>query len=139
MEGLKDKIIKEINVFGDYHDNIQFLTDGEQQCYNAYGDCCSSSFFSEILNPQNILGQKITEVKEIDLEPGEAPIRKGTSEDDHEQIYGIHITSEKGTCTIIFRNHSNGYYGGSIMSIHHDIPANTKIWNITEDWSAPSL
>lgn len=138
MNELKNKIIKEINVFGDYHDNIQFVTNKGDVCYSAYGDCCSSSFFSDIWNAENIIGQEITDVEDIELQEGEAPNRYA-KEDDYEQVYGIKITSNKGSCVIIFRNHSNGYYGGSIEFTNRSPEDDEKKWNITDNWSAPSL
>lgn len=137
MKKLNGKVIKEINVFGEYHDKIQFVTDSGDICFYTYGDCCSSSFFSDIWNAQNIIGEKVITVEDIDLQPGEAPNR-GAEDDDNEQIYGIKITSEKGSCVIIFRNHSNGYYGGSIED-GSSPKEDEKKWAITQNWSAPSL
>jgi len=137
MEKLIGKKIESVTIFGDYHNYILFKTDLGDVKYFADGDCCSSSFFSEIFNADNIIGQVIKEVKDIPLEDGEAPNR-GATEDDNEKVYGIHITSDKGTCTIIFRNHSNGYYGGSIEETEEKL-SNNKSWFVEKDWSAPSL
>ncbi len=138
MNKLKNTIIKEINVFGDYHDNIKFVTDKGDICFHAYGDCCSNSFFSDIWNAQNLIGEEVTEVEDIGLEPGEAP-KRNADENDNEQIYGIKITSQKGSCVVIFRNHSNGYYGGSIEDTTCPTTEPEKKWNIIENWSAPLL
>lgn len=127
-----------MTVFGDYHDNIQFGTDSGPIAYVSSGDCCSTSFFSEIFGADKIIGKKVTDVKKIELEEGEAP--KGiASEDANEQVYGIRIYAGEDACTIIFRNHSNGYYGGYIDSGTPMKDSEKKVWNIKIDWSAPSL
>lgn len=138
MDKLIGEIIQAVIVFSDYHDHIQFVTHAGPIAYGAFGDCCSSSFFSDIFGVDKILNKKITEVKNIDLEPGEAPSR-GASEDDNEAIYGIRIFAGDDACTIIFRNHSNGYYGGYIMDSQPMVSTETKQWDIKKDWSAPSL
>jgi hypothetical protein len=139
MKELKNKEVTEINVYGDYHDYMEFVTKEGPIAYFASGDCCSSSFFSDIWNAENIVNQEVINVEDISLEAGEAPNR-GAEEDDNEKIYGIKITSKIGSCVIIFRNHSNGYYGGGVDLVSQvGDKAKAKKWNITNNWSAPLL
>ncbi len=41
---------------------------------------------------------------------------------EHVQAYGISITTDKGQGTIIYRNNSNGYYGGYCVKGNHKKP-----------------
>lgn len=52
---------------------------------------------------------------------------------DYLQIYGFKIVTTIGICDIIFRNSSNGYYGGWCFLSKSKIKDGILI---TDDWSA---
>jgi hypothetical protein len=91
--------------------------------YEAHGDCCSESYFSEILfNPgleeklkNGPMSLKVVNV--VDLELQEGDYRPLPSRQEYDEVYGVKILvecpgDEPDSITIIHRNSSNGYYGG---------------------------
>jgi hypothetical protein len=89
------------------------IQDGEDIILVASGDCCSETWFAEILSLDALFGEKILSGEELN------PLHK---EDDYSRqqfdaFYGFALHTTKGTCTIIFRNSSNGYYGGDIYTL----------------------
>lgn len=88
---------------------IKFDVGNESIEAKADGDCCSSSWIENIENPEAIIGSPILSVEDLDM-----PDLLHEEYDDVTQCYGLKITSIKGTCTLDYRNESNGYYGGSL-------------------------
>jgi hypothetical protein len=88
---------------------LRFITDIVPVVYSTYGDCCSETWFSEIMRIDNLINHTVSEVKELYLPQYQDD--KGRQEVD--RIYGFSIATEAGHATIVFRNSSNGYYGGS--------------------------
>lgn len=77
----------------------------------AEGDCCSHSWFEEVIGIPNITrqGSVIMDVFEI-------PLKTPAGLDaDEEVFYGIAIRTNQGNATIVYRNSSNGYYGGTCL------------------------
>ena len=88
---------------------IEFNTsDGEKLHYEAHAECCSYSWIESIEDLDNLIGETIISVDEKDID--------GRQEEEHEwlQVYNYDLNTCKGSCTIDFRNSSNGYYGGSL-------------------------
>ncbi len=148
MKELKDKIIKSVKISGEYQDRIIIDTDNGKFTYITYGDCCSETYFSEVWNVKNMIGKKITEVEDLELVEGDAPLRKSRQEVD--SIYGIRLKSKNddyydtsNNMTIIFRNSSNGYYGGNIdIGINEDDESKLeRLEDISglDNWTAPIL
>jgi len=87
---------------------LKLDTDKGEMIVEAEGDCCSESWFADIINASLIFGKEITSVEEEDLpQPSD---NRGRQESD--AAYGIVIKTTGGQCNIVFRNSSNGYYGG---------------------------
>lgn len=115
METLAGKKIEKIYLSFD-DEWLQFVTDKGLISFQAEGDCCSNSWVSDIINPEFLIGETVLSVEEISLDN----VRIGSlSETDSEkhyeeemQYYGYKIVTPKGVAEIIFRNSSNGYYGG---------------------------
>jgi len=113
MKELLGKTITKVQMLG--NDYIAFTTDtGKVIEYDAYGDCCSISWFAHIDNLKALIGNKINSVEARKMWTKEE-IKKAESEGDYEvlALYGYLLKTNKGTCDIEFRNDSNGYYGGS--------------------------
>lgn len=136
MKELIGRVITEIWVAPGEH-SIHFKTDDGWMAYYAEGDCCSESWFADIILPPrrywetNLWGERVSSVMELEL-PDDGQER---SRQDRDLVYGIGIATESGTCTIAFRNSSNGYYGGSLSRMHREEPPKGSK-KIVEDWGA---
>jgi hypothetical protein len=119
------------------HTILIFDTDKGTFAFETTGDCCSCSYFQEILNPEQILNKTITEVSTMELDK-ENPARyedKIDEQGDLTQFYGYKIRVEDGFCDLIFRNESNGYYGGDLEE--YVLPIKTlSLFAIHETWMA---
>jgi hypothetical protein len=104
--------------------------DGTSTSYLTDGDCCSETWFADITGVNALLGGKVVEVAEIDL----PTVVDGRGRQDEDQFYGVKLRTEKGVADIVYRNSSNGYYGGSIGPFAGELPNDMK--TITDDWSA---
>jgi hypothetical protein len=92
------------------------LADGTDLVYEAYGDCCSSSYIEDI-DDQDVL-QDCT-VLDIEVVEGRESI--DTDEDGYEGTTHkwtfYKFTTNKGRATLSFRNDSNGYYNGYLQLV----------------------
>lgn len=110
------KVIVGIDVSQD-EEALRFrLKDGSEVVWRTSGDCCSESWWADMLELDAILGRygmeadPVTEIEALDLPD---PI-DGRSRQSEDQVYGYKLkTSRHYGATLIFRNSSNGYYGGS--------------------------
>lgn len=112
---------------------IAFEGELETLTFEAVGDCCSCSWFADILNVDALLGQEVVDVETLQLPHVGAD---GRTRQQYDLAYGYAIVTRRGRCEVIFRNSSNGYYGGWL-----DGPTVGKLppegWRkITEDWTA---
>jgi hypothetical protein len=129
-------------IIDDNNECLQFITkDGETITYKVYGDCCSHSWFNDILGVDNLLPSLILDVQEISLEEIGLDFSQEIAEKvchisdppwQLTQIYGYKIITTRGICDIIFRNESNGYYGGWCRITSSKLETGKLI---TEDWS----
>ena len=97
--------------------------------YATEGDCCSESWWADITGVDALIGGTVAKTEGVDL-PRPDDDRGRQEVDD---AYGYHITTNKGQADIVFRNSSNGYYGGSCYFVS-EIPDNIE-W-LSDDWSA---
>lgn len=92
--------------------DICFRCEDGDQLYLVEGDCCSESWFADLWDIQNLIGYTVDSIREM-------PQSRYDLDDDrcrqsYDSVYGIELYTEKGMATIIYRNSSNGYYGGWI-------------------------
>lgn len=72
-------------------------------------DCCSESWWADVIGAASCYGAAITGARALELpDPGE----DGRSRQDVDEVYGYALDTTAGTVTLAFRNSSNGYYGG---------------------------
>lgn len=99
-------------------DYLVFDTDKGRVGFYVEGDCCSWSYFHDIVGADKLLNNgPIASWKELDL--------SDQSFDDHYdyiQVYGYEFVSGhpkwgEQTTVVSFRNSSNGYYGGWMNSV----------------------
>lgn len=109
---------------------LVFYTDRGPEAIHAEGDCCSSSWFHEILGTRShLIGQVITGSEKRSMpDPG--------SYADHDVLsdYGVMLTTPKGRVDIVYRNDSNGYYGGYAERYYGDLSLLTLTAIGTDDW-----
>lgn len=129
---MKELIGKTINkVFMD-EDCLTFETsDGLVISYAVYGDCCSSSVWYDFYGVADLIGQTITDTKDLHLDEDDWIMKRLSSVDynvktprdfvdDSIQIYGVSLSfvdkwGYERTAVASFRNYSNGYYGGEYI------------------------
>jgi hypothetical protein len=109
------KTIKEVQVADDQGAIRFVLDDGNEIVARADGDCCSHSWIEDVINHEAIIGSPVLLAQDIDMPESYNP---GATKHGHYEeemaFYGFEIKTAKGTCTIEYRNSSNGYYGGDL-------------------------
>lgn len=84
------------------------LADDSEIVARCDADCCSYTWIENFEMPDNMLGTVI-EADGIDM-----PDQGDMEGRDVVRYYGFRIVTERGICTIDYRNDSNGYYGGNL-------------------------
>lgn len=111
--------LESIERCGDSLDSVRVtFTNGQFTILSVYGDCCSTSWFYEIVFPDEIKGGRVLSIAEG--QPGEtedeaiAKMRALTDDfsTEEQSVWDIHIDTDKGTAIIRHINVSNGYYDG---------------------------
>jgi len=104
--------------------------DGTTTSYRVYGDCCSETWFADFTGVHALLGCVVTASSAVDL----PSIDDGRTRQDTDVFYGVRLHTSRGTADIVYRNSSNGYYGGSIAL--HIGPIPRGMLPIVDDWTA---
>ncbi|MDB5541607.1 MAG: hypothetical protein JWQ89_3334 [Devosia sp.] len=134
MTGLNDlvgKVVQSLWVEEGEH-NLVIKTDGGDCNLHVEGDCCSESWFADFLGVDTLLNQSVVKVEEVEMPDYDTNDNRGRQDED--QVYGYRFTTARGYADLIFRNSSNGYYGGWLnvsdnQSIEGFVP-------ILSDWKA---
>jgi hypothetical protein len=134
MEDLVGKTIKRILVSAN-DEILAFETDEGVIAYETEGDCCSSTWFESITGVEALMGQTVTSQTTIEMPVPTSREYKGDHYVDELQDYGEKLTTAKGTIDVVYRNSSNGYYGGNIRRLAV-APNLSDFKEITDDWSA---
>ena len=129
MKELIGKIISGIRVNEDQSVLVFGHPDGTNTIYVTYGDCCSETWFADITGVGALIGGKVLMVEDIAMKS----VDDGRTRQEIDEFYGVKIITNKGYADIVYRNSSNGYYGGVIF-LYEKLPDNLTA--ITEDWSA---
>lgn len=132
------------DMLGEYVERVS-VNDGERflmfhngsatTTYEACGDCCSESWFADITGLDNLRGQTVIGVRILDVDLPEGDTR---TRQESDQVYGYRLSTRKGDCDIIFRNSSNGYYGGELVLVSNaaSLSGETFTEIKTDEWSA---
>lgn len=112
---------------------LAFKTDYGFIAYEALGDCCSETGFADINGVESLIGAVIESVDRVDMEGYN--IEDGRTRQEYDIAYGFKLKTNKGWIDIVFRNSSNGYYGGDIGLFERDIE-NLNLVEILDDWQA---
>lgn len=154
-----EKLLK-IEVDKDRQHLLRLTTDKDVYIFFTVGDCCSETWFADINGPSLVLNKTITKVKqlgvddyereEISKEMSSYNVDDGRTRQEKDQAYALVIDTDGGTLDIIYRNSSNGYYGGEICLLnnevenedfrdHYDLdynPSDVKWEEVKDDWQA---
>lgn len=108
-----------------------FDTDQGAVAFEVHADCCSETWFADITGVDALRNHTVASVEDIGLpEP-----RDDRTRQEYDSAYGVKITTEHGVADIVYRNSSNGYYGGWCGHCEK-VPAVDNVRDIREDWSA---
>ena len=114
------------------------LDNGEQVFLNTNSDCCSETWFADIVGLDDLRGESVLGVERLPL-PEWVNVEDGRGRQDFDDAYAYRLTTAKGDCDIIVRNSSNGYYGGDVY-LHgkEEVWFETPTWRLVEgdEWSA---
>jgi hypothetical protein len=111
---------------------------GEPLLIGTDADCCSETWFADIVGLSNLIIDKhvySNEVRGVEILDLPEP-EDGRTRQEEDKAYGLKITTCKGLCDIVYRNSSNGYYGGDVYLIDNKKFEDFTWREITEDWSA---
>lgn len=155
MQELLGRTVREMFVNEDQSLLKFTLDDGEESLiYETTGDCCSETWFADIIFGYKFFGSKVTEVNELEVPEwlNKLVTRDGRTRQEYDEVYGFQIKcantnssvygSNASECDIVFRNSSNGYYGGWCGLMDQDSKwsreklADAEWTKITEDWQA---
>ena len=99
-------------------ETLRFNLPGEAIAFKAEGMCCSSSYIESLDNPEIFKDATFLSVESVEGETKEVK-----SEDEDNWGQDVHkwtfykFKTDKGMCTLSFRNESNGYYDGYLKRI----------------------
>lgn len=112
IDQFKDLIGKKVKFIEKDERILQFnLEDGSLIEFEAIGDCCSKSFIEDMDNPEIFNNSTFISVEVVD---GES---KENDEFDVHKWSFYKFKTDKGMCTLSFRNESNGYYNGQLEKV----------------------
>lgn len=110
--------------------------------WETESDCCSETWFADIVGTQALLGATVVKTESIDMAVLGYDVEDGRGRQECDQAYGIKITSTRGWCDVVYRNSSNGYYGGWSTESWFDgksapAPLGFASWrSIQSDWGS---
>ena len=135
METLANCVVRGIYI-GEGEELLVFDTDRGPVAFETEADCCSETWFADILGPASLIGQRVVAIEDVPL--ANYNVGDGRCRQEEDEVYGHRLATAKGYTDIIYRNSSNGYYGGSLCTIAYElIPADDpNLTAITEDWNA---
>lgn len=117
----EDLINKEIVSIQYTESNLEFkLKDASIIKFYAEGDCCSQSFIEDLDNPEIFQDAVFLSVESVEGDRKDIdPDKDGYSHEVHKWTF-YKFKTNKGMCTLSFRNESNGYYNGHLERIEND-------------------
>ena len=104
--------------------------DGTSTSYETDGDCCSETWFADITGVNVLLDHTVLSAESVEMDE----VLDGRCRQESDIFYGEKLTTDKGIVDIVYRNSSNGFYGGDIYLYTGKLPDDMK--PITDDWSA---
>jgi len=139
MKELIGKTIRQILVSNDQQILVFFCDYRNFVAYEADGDCCSESWFADITGVEALIHCKVESVEEMPMEGYN--VEDGRCRQDSDEAYGYKIKTNRGYADIVFRNSSNGYYGGTLIPwdfdfMREEVRTSKDFEEIKKDWQA---
>lgn len=132
FENLIGKTISGLRVNDDQSVLVFDHPDGTFTAFKTYGDCCSETWFADITGVSALLGGEVRTTEDVDVDV----IEDGRTRQEYDSFYGVKLTTNKGHADIVYRNSSNGYYGGSADLMDKERALPSDLVSITDDWRA---
>lgn len=145
MKELVGKLVTSIYVSDDEQLMKFNIKDEQPIIYQAYGDCCSETWFADIISGwkfrQKVEDRENHPLEVVGCEDLDIPewlqeviVADGRGRQESDTVYGFKLTfkdhawrpAEQYDLTIIFRNSSNGYYGGEVELLDQDASWNKE-------------
>jgi hypothetical protein len=118
MKELLNKQILAVLLDKDLQHFLVFKTNEGDVKYETFADCCSETWFSDIIGLTDLIGETVNKVEEVLISKlGNYNTDDGRGRQDVDQVYGYKLMTNRGHIEILFRNSSNGYYGGWIECV----------------------
>ena len=129
LEDLVGKRVLKLQVSQDQ--SVLVVThDQGRSVYQTYADCCSETWIADIVGVDRLLGQTVLQAVDRELEA----VNDGRTRQEEDSFYGIQLRTTGGIVDLVYRNSSNGYYGGGLGRGGSE--SEDKLIDITEDYSA---
>lgn len=135
MQELVGKRIQELWL-SEGEEILKVVTDQETIYFIGYGDCCSETWFADLVGVNALIGGVVQSAEAVPAINGD-DVDHERSRQDYDIVYGYKLVTDKGYSDIVFRNSSNGYYDGS-LEVAYELPHWYADWTfrlITEDVS----
>lgn len=144
--GVAGKTIDELYV-GPEEAYLVLVVGGERIVWDTDSDCCSETWFADIKGVNRLIGHRVLAVS---AEDAENDPEDGRTRQESDTVQTLRFTTDAGEAEIIWRNSSNGYYGGSVFwpqwaeipewyrRVKHPEPDDV-LTRVTDDWSAPGV
>lgn len=108
MGALDGKTVVGIDVSDDEEAMRFRCEDGSVVVWATEGDCCSQSWWADGFHLNELRGATVLNVTSLEMpDPKDDRTRQEVDE-----VYGLHVATNRGVAKLAFRNSSNGYYGG---------------------------
>lgn len=101
-------------------------------------DCCSESWWADIVGTEALINQRVMGIEELEMP--DVPEDDKRSRQEYDQAYGYRLKTRVGYVDLVFRNSSNGYYGGDLDDAvwHEQMPPGVYC-KIVTDWRAEDV
>lgn len=135
MQELKDLVDRKVlKLFvGPREHSVYFeLDNGKILCADTEADCCSETWFADIVGVQSLIGGEVRSVENLEVPDGD----DSRTRQEYDRFYGFKITTVYGHCDFIYRNSSNGYYSGWLSNARFVEATPPGARQVTDDFQA---
>ena len=115
---LLGKVLDRVGVSADRERFTLHFADGTSKALGVEGECCSSSWIEHLEAPEDLRGAILVGVENSGRAPwDDHDCRKVRCEHDSLAVYHTVFHTTRGDIILEYRNDSNGYYGGYLVSL----------------------
>jgi len=131
MSDLIGKLVTGLKI-GDGETVMVVEFEGGQSVYECEGDCCSNTWIADIVGVQRLIGHTVLKVEQLDV----PEVEDGRTRQEYDQFYGVKLITDGGYVDVVYRNSSNGYYGGWMGKCESGLRLGVELTSVTDDFSA---